>query len=161
MRRHFTVTGFVVEDGRTLLHWHRKTQLWLPPGGHIEPDEDPVQAVLREVREETGLDTEVIAPASFAFASPPQLAPPITILLEDIPATPREDAHQHIDLIYAVRRVAGAPAYDGDEFAWVDERQLRADEPLPVAACGVDVRVSEDVRVLALHAIALARQQRA
>lgn len=160
MRRHFTVTGFVVEDGRTLLHWHQKTQLWLPPGGHVEPDEDPVQAVLREVREETGLETEVIGPAAFAFAVPPQLPPPITILVEDIPATPREDAHQHIDHIYAVRRAPGSPAYGGSEFTWVDERQLRADEALPVASCGVDVRVSEDVRVLALHAITLERQPR-
>jgi hypothetical protein len=34
MERRFTVTGFVVEGDRTLLHWHRKLQMWLPPGGH-------------------------------------------------------------------------------------------------------------------------------
>ena len=60
MRRHFTVSGFVVEGDRTLLHWHQKLQLWLPPGGHIDPDEDPVQATVREVLEETGIAAEVV-----------------------------------------------------------------------------------------------------
>ena len=32
---------------------------WLPPGGHIEVNEDPIEAVLREVLEETGLEVEV------------------------------------------------------------------------------------------------------
>ena len=58
MRRHFTATGFVVQGSRTLLHWHKRSQKWLPPGGHIEPDEDPVQAILREIREETGVEID-------------------------------------------------------------------------------------------------------
>ncbi len=58
MRRHYTATGFVVQGDRTLLHWHKRLQQWMPPGGHIEPDEDPVQAVLREIREETELADE-------------------------------------------------------------------------------------------------------
>ena len=44
MERHFTATGFVSHDGRTALHWHR-FGLWLPPGGHVEPNEDPIEAV--------------------------------------------------------------------------------------------------------------------
>ena len=39
--RHFTATGFVVDSGRLLLHWHPKVKAWLPPGGHIEENEDP------------------------------------------------------------------------------------------------------------------------
>ena len=53
--RHFTATGFVVHEGATLLHWHPKVKMWLPPGGHIEPNEDPVEAALREIEEETGV----------------------------------------------------------------------------------------------------------
>ena len=47
--RHLTATGFLVQGDRVALHWHRKVQAWLPPGGHIEDNEDPVQAMLREV----------------------------------------------------------------------------------------------------------------
>ncbi len=52
--RHLTATGFVVKDGQVLLHWHRKNRLWLPFGGHLEANEDPVQTVLREVEEGLG-----------------------------------------------------------------------------------------------------------
>ena len=58
--RHFTATGFVVHRGRVALHWHPKVKAWLPPGGHIDANEDPVQAVLREIEEETGLEAVVV-----------------------------------------------------------------------------------------------------
>ena len=58
--RHFTATGFVVHDDAVLLHWHHKVKEWLPPGGHIEDNEDPVQAVLREINEEAGVSAEVV-----------------------------------------------------------------------------------------------------
>ena len=157
MERHFTVTGFVIEDGRTMLHWHRKLQLWLPPGGHIDRDEDPVQAVLREVREETGIVTEIVpGAASLRFGNVEQLAVPLAIIIADV----AEGPHQHIDMSYAVRPLAGAPreAPEADHgFIWVSEEQLRRDEHLPVATCGVDMPIAEDVRVIGLRAIALAR----
>ena len=46
MRSHFTATAFVVDNGRTLLHWHKKLQQWMPPGGHLLPDEDPASGAL-------------------------------------------------------------------------------------------------------------------
>ena len=43
-------------------------------GGHIEPDDDPVQAVLREIEEETGLLAEIIPiHQSVSFTYPEQL----------------------------------------------------------------------------------------
>ncbi len=157
MERHFTVTGFLVDDDRTLLHWHKKVRLWLPPGGHIDPDEDPVQAVVREVLEETGITAEVVPHvAPLPFAEPPQIPPPLVIICGDVPEGP----HQHIDMSYALRPVDGAPhqAPDGDHgFIWVTEAELRRNDPLPVASCGVDIPVPEDVRVLALQAIELVR----
>jgi 8-oxo-dGTP diphosphatase len=41
-----------------LLGDHRKSGLWLPPGGHVEDGEDPRQAVIREAREELGIEAE-------------------------------------------------------------------------------------------------------
>ena len=158
MKRHFTATGFVVENGRTLLHWHRRLQQRMPPGGHIERDEDPVQAVLREIREETGVVAEVIAVAGrLPFAYPEQLPPPYTILVEHIPGPGR--AHKHIDLIYFCRPANGASAdpVDDPTLSWVSEAELRSNDALDVAGCGVSAAVPEDVRQLALIAIAAAR----
>lgn len=51
------VSYFVVIDGREiLLVDHRSAELWLPPGGHVEPGEHPRNTVLRELREELGFD---------------------------------------------------------------------------------------------------------
>jgi len=168
MRRHFTATGFVVQGDRTLLHWHKRLQQWMPPGGHIEPDEDPVQAVLREVREETGVTAEVIPSVpALPFPYPGQLQPPYTILLEDSPEP--GEPHQHIDLIYFCHLLDSLPAERrgaaNDQPAadphWVDEASLRSSQPLELAppiADGVAVPIAEDVRLLALKAIETARQ---
>ena len=61
MDRHFTATGYVVIDNSILLHFHPKVKMWLPPGGHIELNEDPNQAVIREVYEETSIEVELIS----------------------------------------------------------------------------------------------------
>ncbi|HEU4556321.1 MAG TPA: NUDIX domain-containing protein [Longimicrobium sp.] len=42
-------------DGRLLLVRQRDMEIWSTPGGMIEPDERPADAVVREVWEETGL----------------------------------------------------------------------------------------------------------
>ena len=46
---------FDEESGRLLLTAHRKSGLWLPPGGHVEPGETPWEATFRETAEELGI----------------------------------------------------------------------------------------------------------
>ncbi len=54
--RHYTASAVILDDeDRVLLVHHNKIGLWLYPGGHIDPNEDPAQAALREVAEETGI----------------------------------------------------------------------------------------------------------
>ena len=159
MKRHFTATGFVVDGTRTLLHWHRRLQQWMPPGGHIEANEDPVQAVLREIREETGLSTELFGPTTvLPFDQPQQLPAPYTILVEQISGP--DEPHQHIDFIYFCRPVnsSAADPVAYPTLRWVEESELRANAALDVAGCGVSVAVPEDVRQLALIAIEAARR---
>lgn len=154
MKRHFTATAFVVEDGATLLHWHKRLGQWMPPGGHIEPDEDPVEAVLREVREETGLAVEIVpSGAPLPFARPRQVPAPYTILIEDVPGPGKP--HQHVDLIYFCRPVAGVgrQTVNDPTLRWVSEAVLRENGALDVAGCGVSAAIPEDVRQLALVAI--------
>ena len=155
MRRHMTVTAFISRKGCTLLHWHAKNRMWLPPGGHIEPDEDPVQALCREAEEETGVAIEVLPTSdSFLYEEPTQLPAPVTIMLEDIPATPEEPAHQHIDLVYFTR--PGKAASDtslNEGWRWVSEQELQSNMALNTENGSAPVTAPEDVRVLGLAAI--------
>ena len=121
--RHFTATGFIVHNDSIALHWHQKVKAWLPPGGHIEPNEDPVQAVLREIEEETGLEAEVVSTdPGIDLEYPSQVAAPFTIMVEDID-DPVDGYHQHIDMIYFCRLVGAAePLNEG--WRWVNRAHL-------------------------------------
>ena len=157
--RHYTVTGFVSVGGRTALHWHPRLDRWLPPGGHVEVNEDPVQAVQREVREETGLDVEIVGGFPFAYSHPPQLPVPAAMAVYDIPRDGSlPGPHQHIDLIYFTRPIGDATAlpHDDDHWAWVDEATLQH-RPAFFEERGRRGEVAEDVRELALSAIAAVR----
>ena len=53
--KHLVSYVAVVDSGNILLVDHKNAQLWLPSGGHVEPDEDPRATVVRELKEELGL----------------------------------------------------------------------------------------------------------
>ena len=148
--RHFTATGFVVHQNATLLHWHPKVKMWLPPGGHIEENEDPVQAALREVEEETGVRAEVVPTGTpIDLEYPTQVHAPFTIEIEDID-DPAQGWHQHIDMIYFCKLV-GAPGHVNDGWRWVSKEELANGLALDVGD-GRTVAPPEDVRALAAHA---------
>lgn len=122
MIRHFTASGIVLADEQVLLVEHRKLGMWLYPGGHIEPDEDPVQAVLREVAEETGLACRIVAVPRFVHPAATVLPAPFTILVHDIPANAQTPLHQHIDLVYVLAPESGQATPQLEEVtgcAWV------------------------------------------
>lgn len=100
--RDFTVAVFVVRDGHVLLQKHKRLNRWLPPGGHIEPNELPDEAAVREVLEETGVTIDLVGDSrntASGNGQPIQLTRPIGIQLADI----GDDGHQHIDLVYLAR----------------------------------------------------------
>ena len=63
------VCGAILRNDRILMVFHQSAarSYWTLPGGSVEPGETPEQAVVREVKEETGLDAR--AP-SFLFDEP-------------------------------------------------------------------------------------------
>jgi 8-oxo-dGTP diphosphatase len=56
----YTVEVFIVYKDKILLRKHDKYKIWMSVGGHIELDEDPEQAIIREAKEETGLDIDLV-----------------------------------------------------------------------------------------------------
>jgi ADP-ribose pyrophosphatase YjhB (NUDIX family) len=93
--RHFTVAVFVVHSRQVLLHYHRKLGKWLPPGGHVEDDELPDDAAVREVLEETGIRACLVGERGLPIDEPRQLVLPAGVQLETI-----YPGHEHIDLVY-------------------------------------------------------------
>lgn len=55
---HVTASALVVGPRGVLLHRHKRLGMWLQPGGHVDPGEEPAVAALRETAEETGLPAE-------------------------------------------------------------------------------------------------------
>lgn len=159
IERHFTATAYIVSQGRTLLLWHRKLGMWLPPGGHCEPNEDPVQAARREAEEESGLAVEIIAPRDLLVCvGPLVLPPPVVILVEDI-VRADQPFHQHIDNVYFARPLVelvdfAAPIPAGMH-RWLSTGELAT--PFALATPdGTLAPVADDVRLLGVRAIAAA-----
>lgn len=93
----FTVEVFVVYKNTVLLRKHDKYKIWLSVGGHIELNEDPNQAAVREVKEEVGLDVKIIGTALHFDESEKykELIPPKFLNRHRI-----NDAHEHVTMVY-------------------------------------------------------------
>ena len=120
------VSYFVVLDktrGKLLLVAHRKAGLWLPAGGHVEPGEAPWAAVVRECREELGIE---------AMASPITGEHPLFLT---VTRTRGHNPHTDVSLWYLLNADAQSiTSYDQGEFnaiRWLtDEQVLRESNEL-------------------------------
>jgi 8-oxo-dGTP pyrophosphatase MutT (NUDIX family) len=107
----FTVAIFVVQAGRVLVIHHRKLDRWLPLGGHVELDEDPEQAALREAKEESGLEVELLGerPPTTGAGTRALIAPRFLDIHHIT------DTHEHIGMIYWARPRNGSLALASGE----------------------------------------------
>jgi 8-oxo-dGTP diphosphatase len=115
--------ALVDAEGRVLLQQRapgrQMAGLWEFPGGKVEPGEKPEEALIRELREELGIETDTacLAPATFASAAV-------------------GERHMLL-LLYICRKWRGTPeALDADALTWVRPPQMfglpmpPADKPL-------------------------------
>lgn len=129
MKKDFVVVAYIVKDGKVLLVHHRKLDMWLPAGGHIEEGETPEDTVLREAKEEAGLDIEIVGEkdeAGNVEGKVQMLITPDHIQLEEI-----DGKHQHIDLVYFARAKGGDVKLREDEhhdIRWFSEADLNSPE---------------------------------
>lgn len=123
----FTVEVLVVYRDRVLLRWHDKHAFWLSVGGHIELDEDPVEAARREVREEVGLDVR-IDDSHMVYSGDPtgprELVPPVFMC-----RVAQGPSHEHVTLTYFATCVEDAVRPSGSDRSDVWRWFTRAEFP--------------------------------
>ncbi len=110
---HFTASCYIVDPaGRLLLHHHKRLDRWLQMGGHVEGDEWPELAALREGREESGLQ-DLVQGSEGIF----------DLDIHPIPAAKGEPDHAHFDIRYLA--CTGSPEAavvdraESNDLAWV------------------------------------------
>lgn len=122
MKRHFCASVFIInpEDKKLLLVLHKKFNKWVQPGGHIEDNETPEEAAIREALEETGMEVELVGdhfPRETDFIRP--LAVQRNI---------RKENNEHIDFMYlAVPKSDPKTLYISEEsnsIKWFDREEL-------------------------------------
>jgi ADP-ribose pyrophosphatase YjhB (NUDIX family) len=90
-------------DGRILLVRQRDLEIWSTPGGMIEPDERPADAVVREAWEETGLQVEPVRVAG-VYGGP-----------EFVVRYANGDETQYVILAFECAVIGGELRHDTDE----------------------------------------------
>lgn len=142
----FTATALIVHGNKVLLRIHDKYRVWLGVGGHIELDEDPVEALKREVKEECGLEFELVGKQPQKFDED-SFDLPVPAFLNRHHTDPN---HEHIDLLYVARAktLDIRPSLEEDqvEFRWFAADDLQ--EP--------GLKISQHIRYYAAEAIKIA-----
>ncbi|EKT63032.1 NUDIX hydrolase [Providencia burhodogranariea] len=122
--KHFTATAMIRNSkGEFLLHKHPKLGFWLPPGGHIETNEEPQDAVIREVLEETGLACRVVDCAypmknKVSNSKHVHVLPMPLAILKEFIADNKKGDHWHIDMIYLCELITPNVMPDST-FCWI------------------------------------------
>ena len=123
----FVVSAFIVNRDRVLLVHHKQYDEWLPIGGHIDLNEDPEEALHKEIREESGLPVRILAEKP-AIAHP-GVKPLPTPSYMDVHRI--RGRHKHIAFVYfAVSRHDRVKLHTREHhrFLWVSEDQLLSKE---------------------------------
>ena len=133
--KHATASVFLLaradNSWRIGLIRHPRLGKWMLPGGHVEPDENPAEAALREVTDETGLAARLLSGPGLDEpyeAGEPSVITPLWIVEQQVPAEWREpEPHVHVDHLYLALAELTGPAPGAElPFAWYAADQLTA-----------------------------------
>lgn len=123
----FIVNIFIVYENKVLLIYHKQLNKWLPIGGHIELNEDPEEALLREVREECGLEIKVLGEKPTIKSEGTKfLYPPSFLDIHKISET-----HKHIGFIYFAKAKSDKFIFNKEEhkgIRWFAKEDLEKPE---------------------------------
>jgi 8-oxo-dGTP pyrophosphatase MutT (NUDIX family) len=104
------------EAGRILLDLRADFRIWALPGGAAEVDESIEQTIVREVREECGIEVHSVTPFGFASHG-----------TQEVTTFPNGDVTRNFALLFTTRDFTGTPVpLDGEAlgYQWADPHAL-------------------------------------
>ena len=108
-------------EQRLLLVEHKKANLWLPAGGHVEYNEHPKDTVTREMLEELGIQADFLSEKPF--------------FLTVTKTTGEKDTHKDVSLWYILRgSITTSFPFDKREFhsiRWFQPSEIPLDQSDP------------------------------
>jgi len=123
----FTATALIIYQDKVLLRKHDKYGIWIGVGGHIELDENPNEAVIREAREEVGLNIQLISSKensgmlNILTGDLQELIPPEYMNIHNV-----SPVHKHIDMLYFATSETDnvIPENTKDEWKWLTAKEI-------------------------------------
>lgn len=138
-----TVSAYIIRkrdsgEHELLVHVHKKVKKLMQPGGHVELNETPWEAITHELTEETGYDIKqlvVLQPARHVvnMTNPKVVQHPIPYIVNTHPVESDMENHYHTDLSYVFiteeEPASGVGEGESDTLRWVTAQELRAFTP--------------------------------
>jgi 8-oxo-dGTP pyrophosphatase MutT (NUDIX family) len=128
----FTSEVFIIYKNKVLLRKHDKIKIWLSVGGHIEHDEDPSEAAIREVKEEVGLDVELFQEEDHSFLNSEdsrQVIKPLFVSRHRITPT-----HEHVTFIFFAKantdKLKLSDSEISEDIRWFSKEDLDTEKSL-------------------------------
>jgi 8-oxo-dGTP diphosphatase len=133
-----TATAYIIGDfdsvPKALVHMHRKLHILLPVGGHVELNENPWQAVVHEIGEESGYTLEeltILQPISRLKSMPDIIVHPYPVVLNTHQIAGLD--HYHTDTIYSfvAHSLPKHTMEEGEslDLRWLSHTELTALDP--------------------------------
>jgi ADP-ribose pyrophosphatase YjhB (NUDIX family) len=128
----FVPVGYLVHQRQVLLIFHRKYQMWIAPGGHLEPGETLNDALIREIKEELNLQIQFLHTSDIPKQGNiiRQLAVPFYVDLH------QAGTHHHYAFYYLCKPTnlpdLKASNKEIQQLRWFDQQQLLESKDLPI-----------------------------
>jgi len=119
---HYTASVFVLKEDKLLMLKQTKSKFWLLPGGHIDDGELPHEAAIREVKEETNLDIEILQVADEGARTPIVTPLPVPFAMRLLPCRDKKD----IDFTFTAKIIGGELKidYESEEAKWFTKEEI-------------------------------------